>query len=270
MAEAFVAHAERDRFDDLQHVRETIGFPLESNLRIETLPALDFGGGTGERSTTLAPHEPPDPAFSGLRTASRAQLFAKRAIDIVASTAILLCAAPVLAITALLVKLSSRGPVFYIDWRVGQAGQQFKMYKFRSMYTDAERRLAELRAHNEVTGPVFKMRRDPRVTPLGRILRKLSLDEMPQLFNVLVGQMSLVGPRPPLPREYATYSVRERRRLDVRPGLTCTWQVSGRSDISFEQWIDMDLEYIDSWNMKRDLVLLIRTIPAVLSGRGAY
>ena len=205
----------------------------------------------------------------GLISASRTQRLVKRALDIAVSITALLLATPLVILTALAITLSSPGPVLYVDRRVGRHGRLFRMYKFRSMYRDAERRRDALRDSNEVTGPV-KMRADPRITPVGRLLRKLSIDELPQLLNVLFGHMSLVGPRPPLPSEYRTYTPRQRRRLSVRPGLTCTWQVSGRSNIPFDQWIDMDLDYIDNWTFCRDLILLVRTIPAVISGRGAY
>ena len=144
------------------------------------------------------------------------------------------------------------------------------MFKFRSMKVEAHEDRDEILHLNELEGPVFKIRDDPRVTRVGRAIRKLSIDELPQLLNVLAGDMSLVGPRPPLPEEYETYGPRERQRLAVKPGITCIWQVSGRSDLDFETWVDMDLEYIEGWTIRQDLKLLVLTIPAVLSGRGAY
>jgi lipopolysaccharide/colanic/teichoic acid biosynthesis glycosyltransferase len=144
------------------------------------------------------------------------------------------------------------------------------MMKFRSMRRQAHDDRNNVIHLNEVSGPVFKIREDPRLTRVGRLMRKLSIDELPQLMNVIGGQMSLVGPRPPLPEEYETYGPRERRRLSVRPGLTCIWQVSGRSDVDFESWVNMDLEYIDTWTFRQDLKLLLLTVPAVLSRRGAY
>ena len=144
------------------------------------------------------------------------------------------------------------------------------MFKFRSMYDNAEQSLDNLRPYNEMSGPAFKMRSDPRVTPFGRILRSFSIDELPQLWNVLIGDMSLVGPRPPVPGEVSLYERRDRRRLSMRPGLTCTWQVSGRSNIKdFESWVKLDLDYIDNWSLGRDFILLLRTIPAVILGVGA-
>jgi lipopolysaccharide/colanic/teichoic acid biosynthesis glycosyltransferase len=267
VGKASVARAGRDAGDEAHLLRRSVAYPAP-DLPAGALP-LGGDGLDGIGLTTVVLDELVN-EVSGLLAARPVQLLVKRLLDIVLSFVLLVVMAPLLVVTALAVKVSSPGPVFYIDWRVGRGGQLYKMYKFRSMYRDAKRRLDELRAHNEVTGPVFKMRRDPRITPVGRVLRKLSIDEIPQLFNVLAGQMSLVGPRPPLPREYEAYTARQRQRLTVRPGLTCTWQVSGRSDIPFEQWIDMDLEYIRSWTMRKDIALLLRTIPAVLSGRGAY
>jgi lipopolysaccharide/colanic/teichoic acid biosynthesis glycosyltransferase len=154
---------------------------------------------------------------------------------------------------------------------VGLNGRLFDLYKFRSMFVDSEGQLDALRDKNEMQGPVFKIKDDPRVTPLGRFLRRYSLDELPQLWNVLRGEMSLVGPRPPVPGEVSMYERRDRRRLSMRPGITCIWQVSGRNEIcDFESWVKLDLEYIDNWSLGRDILLMLRTIPAVLFGRGAH
>jgi lipopolysaccharide/colanic/teichoic acid biosynthesis glycosyltransferase len=171
---------------------------------------------------------------------------------------------------AILVGVTSRGPIFYVQERVGRAGKPFRMLKFRSMYRDAHDRRFEHVEQNMHQGPIFKIRDDPRITPIGRAIRRLSIDELPQFFNVLMGHMSLVGPRPALPEEFLDYTDRERQRLLVKPGVTCIWQVSGRSDIDFKTWIDMDLEYIETWSVRLDLKLLAKTVPAVLSGRGAY
>ncbi|MGH8895898.1 MAG: sugar transferase [Egibacteraceae bacterium] len=206
----------------------------------------------------------------GLLDAPRAALLAKRAIDVVLSLLALVALAPVLTAAVVAVLLSSPGPVLFVQERVGRGGKPFKMLKIRSMYADAERQRERYEALNECDGPVFKLRNDPRITPVGRILRKFSIDELPQLANVLRGEMSLVGPRPPLPSELITYTEYERRRLLVTPGITCIWQVSGRSNIDFSSWVELDLAYIRSWSLWLDLVLLARTIPAVLSGRGAY
>ncbi len=196
-------------------------------------------------------------------------LAAKRAFDVAVSTAVLLLLAPVFAVIALAVRFESPGPVLFRQRRMGLNGREFWMWKFRSMYVDAEQRLEALRAQNEMSGPVFKMANDPRVTRVGRLIRKASLDELPQFWNVLKGEMSVVGPRPPIPAEVRQYKRWQRRRLSVRPGITCTWQVSGRNDIDFEQWMQMDLEYIDHWSLWRDVEICLKTIPAVLTARGA-
>ncbi len=198
------------------------------------------------------------------------QLAVKRAIDIAGSIALLLLCAPLLGLAALAIRLSSPGPVLFRQLRCGLHGRRFEMLKLRTMVPDAERRLAELLDQNEMQGPVFKLRDDPRVTRVGRILRRTSIDELPQLVNVLRGDMSLVGPRPPVPGEVSLYAISERRRLSMRPGITCTWQVSGRNLIrDFEEWVELDLDYIDNWSLSRDVELLLRTIPAVLRGTGA-
>ena len=194
----------------------------------------------------------------------------RRLLDLVVSAAALLLLFPFLLLLALWIRLDSRGPVLFIQRRVGRYGQEFSVYKFRSMYLDAEARLEALLGANERTGPVFKMRQDPRITRMGRLLRRYSLDEVPQLLNVLHGEMSLVGPRPALPREVALYTPEQMERLQVVPGLTGLWQVSGRADLTFEQSMTLDLEYIHRQSFAFNLVLLVRTIPAVLSGRGAY
>ena len=193
----------------------------------------------------------------------------KRSIDILASFAALALISPLLLAAALAVKLTSRGPVLFKQLRVGLHGRTFYMLKFRSMVKNAEELKAKLAAQNEQAGPVFKMKRDPRITRVGRFIRKYSIDELPQLINVLRGDMSLVGPRPPVPSEVARYEAWQRRRLSVRPGLTCVWQVSGRNQISFEEWMLLDMRYIDHWSLTQDLELLLTTFPVVLSGRGA-
>jgi exopolysaccharide biosynthesis polyprenyl glycosylphosphotransferase len=177
---------------------------------------------------------------------------------------------PVLLGVALWVRVTSRGPVLFRQVRVGRDGRHFRIFKFRSMYVDAEARLAELKHLNEHDGVLFKMRDDPRVTPVGRWLRRFSLDELPQLLNVLSGQMSLVGPRPPLPQEVAAYADDVRRRLAVKPGMTGLWQVSGRSDLSWEEAVRLDLRYVENWSLSLDLVILLRTMTAVVRSSGAY
>lgn len=203
-------------------------------------------------------------------TPETSALVTKRLIDLGVSSLLLLLLSPLMVVTALLIKSGSPGPVFFRQRRVGLNGRIFTLLKFRSMVEDAESMLETLREHNEMRGPVFKMKDDPRVTPLGRFLRRWSIDELPQLINVFRGDMSLVGPRPPLPGEVSSYRRDQRRRLSMRPGLTCIWQVSGRNQIpDFEEWAKLDLEYIDNWSLLNDFKLLLRTIPAVLGGIGA-
>jgi len=196
-------------------------------------------------------------------------LWAKRAFDMGVAGLVLLFTAPVFLAVAAAIRLDSRGPVFFRQRRVGLNGRDFTMMKFRSMHAGAEQGLEGLRASNEMSGPAFKMKNDPRVTRFGRFLRKTSLDELPQFINVLRGEMSVVGPRPPIRAEVQQYQRWQRRRLSVRPGIPCTWQVSGRNDIDFDRWMKLDLEYIDRWSLWSDLSICLRTIPAVLTARGA-
>lgn len=200
---------------------------------------------------------------------SRWQLAAKRVFDIVGALAVLAVTLPLWLVTALAIKLDSRGPVFFVQARCGRYGQVFPFLKFRTMVTDAEERKPSLSALNEKSGPVFKMARDPRITRSGRILRKYSIDELPQMLNVLAGHMSLVGPRPPVPSEVQKYELDHRGRLSMRPGITCLWQVSGRNQIEFEDWVKLDIEYVERWSLLLDFQILLATVPAVVSGRGA-
>lgn len=197
------------------------------------------------------------------------QLALKRAFDIVAASIALTLLAPPMLVVALVVKLSSKGPVLFKQERVGLYGRSFNMLKFRSMVSNAEELKARLMAMNERSGPVFKMQRDPRVTAIGRFIRKYSIDELPQFINVLRGEMTIVGPRPPVPREVAQYEAWQRRRLSVRPGITCVWQVSGRDSIGFEEWMYLDMQYIDNWSLAQDFHLVFKTVPVVLFGKGA-
>jgi len=197
------------------------------------------------------------------------QLFIKRIIDLTVSFFSLILLSPVLLIVAFLIKLTSRGAIFFRQKRIGLNGRTFTLYKFRTMYSDAEDKIAELEHLNEMDGPVFKIKNDPRITPLGRVLRKFSIDEFPQLFNVFTGQMSLVGPRPPIPGEVGEYHHWQKRRLSMRPGLSCLWQVSGRNKVSFAKWMELDLQYIDEWSLWLDFTILMKTIPVVLFGVGA-
>lgn len=214
---------------------------------LENVPLLTF-------STT------PDRAFS---------LLVKRIMDIVISAILLVVFFPFCVVVGTLIKLTSKGPVIYKQVRCGLYGRRFVLFKFRSMREGAEDVLWEIKHLNEMDGPVFKMRNDPRVTPLGRFLRRSSIDELPQFWNVLKGDMSLVGPRAPLPEEVREYSRWQRRRLSVKPGITCLWQVSGRNEIDFHEWMKLDLHYIDNWSLLLDLKILLRTFPVVLLGRGA-
>lgn len=194
----------------------------------------------------------------------------KRALDIVLAAGLLAVLAPVLVCLAIAVGLSSSGPIIFRQQRVGRGNRPFTMLKFRSMVSNAEDELSALGSLNEADGPLFKVSRDPRITPLGRWMRRYSLDELPQLLNVLGGSMSLVGPRPALPVEVAAYSPVEQRRLWVKPGLTGLWQVSGRSDLGWREGIDLDLAYVEHCSLALDLRILLRTLPAVVLARGAY
>jgi len=200
---------------------------------------------------------------------SQFQGMVKRLVDILIAACLLAVTAPLTAAAALAILFSSRGPVLFRQIRCGLSGREFTLLKFRTMVADAEARRSELLDRNEMDGPVFKVSDDPRVTLVGRFLRRFSLDELPQLWNVLRGDMSMVGPRPPIPAEVREYERWQRRRLSMRPGITCLWQVRGRNRITFERWMEMDLEYIDSWSPLLDAKILLRTIPVVLSGRGA-
>jgi exopolysaccharide biosynthesis polyprenyl glycosylphosphotransferase len=202
--------------------------------------------------------------------AVHASHWAKRAFDVVGSLGLMLLISPVLLATALAVKLHDGGPVLFRQTRIGRDGRPFSCLKFRSMVTDAENLRADLEVNHERSSVLFKMVNDPRVTRPGRLIRRLSIDELPQLWNVLRGQMSLVGPRPPLPHEAARYGSDMRRRLRVRPGMTGLWQVSGRSDLSWDETVRLDLFYVDNWSMVQDLNILMRTVSAVLGSRGAY
>lgn len=196
-------------------------------------------------------------------------LLIKRATDVVFSLAGLIVFSPLFVVVAIAIKLEDRGPVFFKQERAGLRNKIFWIYKFRSMRVDAEEVKKSLLHLNEMSGPVFKLTNDPRVTKVGKVIRSLSIDELPQLFNVLKGDMSLVGPRPPLPLEVLDYIDEHRRRLSVKPGLTCLWQVSGRNDIDFDQWMNLDLAYIDNWTYFQDWKIIFRTIPAVLKRTGA-
>ncbi len=226
--------------------------------RLNSQVYLDRVGGVPVLTLASSPQDP-------------VSLILKRAMDITVSLVALLIAAPLFILpSAILIRLTSPGPVVFRQKRVGRNGRLFTLYKLRTMRADAEALKESLQARNEVDGPAFKIRNDPRITGVGRILRKLSIDELPQLWNVLRGDMSLVGPRPPLPAEVAKYERWQRRRLSMRPGITCIWQVSGRSGVAFHRWMEMDLEYIDNWSLGLDLKILLKTIPSVFMARGAH
>ena len=247
---------------------------LLSSVRIAVPRLLE----SWQRSVTRPPHRltvrqastilPPTPVIRAEGNSTRAYQAAKRALDIVGALALLVVLWPILLVVLAVLTITTRGnPLFYQE-RVGLCGRRFRMYKFRTMRLDADR--FQHLVKNEKDGPIFKSKFDPRVTRLGRWLRKTSIDEMPQLVSVLLGDMSLVGPRPPVPKEVAQYKPWQRRRLAVKPGLTCLWQISGRSDVGFEDWVRMDIWYLRNQNLWTDMKLLVRTPLKVITCKGAY
>jgi exopolysaccharide biosynthesis polyprenyl glycosylphosphotransferase len=254
----------RKKLDEMKQI-----FLMCEELGIRTRVAMNF---FNNRVARLEIEEMEGVPFLTFTTtpSNEAQLALKRALDIAVALMLLAISGPVVAIAALAIKLSSPGSVLFKQKRIGLNGRMFTLYKFRTMIEDAHARRDEVAHLNEMNGPVFKAKSDPRVTPIGRWMRRFSLDEIPQLWNVLKGDMSLVGPRPPIPEEVQKYHRWHRRRLSMKPGLTCLWQVSGRNSIQdFDHWMKLDLQYIDNWSPSLDLKILLRTIPAVLSGRGA-
>jgi exopolysaccharide biosynthesis polyprenyl glycosylphosphotransferase len=251
-----------EKYLDLIRRCEAMGMTLHLRLApfektISRLELAEVGGGDYLRFTT-APR-------------SSSALFAKRLLDVVGSSVLLVILSPLILLIAVLVKLTSRGPAIFRQDRAGMNGRTFTLYKFRTMVEGAEKDRAGLEAQNEMEGPVFKIKEDPRITGLGRFLRKMSIDELPQLWNVVKGDMSLVGPRPLPTYEVDKFEPWQRRRMTMRPGITCLWQVSGRNKLTtFAEWMRLDLEYVDRWSLGLDLKILLRTIPAVLGGRGAY
>jgi len=199
-----------------------------------------------------------------------AYIAGKRLFDLSVGLLAFVFVIPIVPLIALMIKLDSPGPVFYRQDRIGRGGRPFRFYKFRSMYREADRGRAELESRNEQEGPVFKIKADPRITPVGQFLRRSSVDEIPQILNVLRGDMSIVGPRPPLPVEVARYQPWHRRRLDVKPGITCLWQIAGRSQIGFDEWMRLDMEYLRTRSLRTDLAIFLKTLPAVMARRGAY
>jgi exopolysaccharide biosynthesis polyprenyl glycosylphosphotransferase len=246
-------------------IEEIIGLSEAQGIEIKLSPSL-FPLKLASHSLALVGDIPLIKMVSG--PTSIWKLILKRGIDIIISFAVLAMALPVFTVVPILIKLDSGGPVFFRQKRVGYNMRRFTMLKFRTMVENAAQLKSELQSANEVDGPVFKIKNDPRITRVGRLLRRYSLDELPQLINVLKGDMSLVGPRPPLASEVNEYEWGHRRRLSMKPGITCLWQVSGRNKLSFDNWVALDLEYIDNWSLRLDAMLLLRTIPAVLRGTG--
>ena len=235
--------------------------PLQADLIVDLIgenPTLEL-----DFRTSLTPQ-------AALFVAPGWKLRVKRLVDLVGASVAIVLLSPVLLAAAAVVKLTSPGPVFFKQIRTGEGGREFHFYKFRSMHSDAESEREAILGLDETDGPIFKIKDDPRMTPAGRFLRRTSIDELPQLWHVLLGDMSLVGPRPPIPTEVDEYSDWEVQRLLVKPGITCIWQVSGRSELDFRTWVEMDIQYIEQWSLWYDIKLLARTVPAVLSGRGAY
>ncbi len=249
------------KIEDVIHSCETEG--------LKVTVAVDFYEPKIGRASQTIVGDFPMLSFESAPT-KKVPLFFKRVIDVFAAGLALLLISPVLLGVALVVKYTSKGPIFFRQQRCGLNGRRFTLYKFRTMVQDAESRLIDLKKHNEMKGPAFKMENDPRVTSIGKWLRKLSIDELPQLWNVVRGEMSLVGPRPPIPAEVNEYDGWHRRRLTMRPGLTCLWQVSGRNKITdFDQWMKLDLQYIDNWSFWLDIKIILKTVPVVLFGVGA-
>lgn len=251
----------------LGEIEEAVLFLEKLGVRVDI--AIDYFNVTLARAKQTDLYGMP---FLSFETApdNLLQLLMKRLMDIVISAAALLILSPLFAAVAVIIRLTSTGPVFFVQKRVSMNGRFFDLFKFRTMVNDAEAKLAELEHLNEMKGPVFKIEKDPRITPIGIFLRKTSIDELPQFWNVLRGDMSLVGPRPPLPKEVDQYDDWQRRRLSMRPGITCIWQIQGRNRITdFEEWAKLDLKYIDNWSLWLDIEILLRTIPAVAFGIGA-
>lgn len=249
-------HFKRMAWDLEEHSTQMIVAPALTDISANRLATRPVGG------LPLVYVERPQ--------AMKASRWAKRLFDLVGSSLLMLLAAPIVAVVALLIKLEDRGPIFFTQTRVGRRGEEFECLKIRSMVVDAEARKAELEQQNEGAGVLFKMTRDPRITRVGTFIRRFSIDEIPQFWNVFRGDMSLVGPRPALPKEVALYDRDAVRRLDVRPGLTGLWQVSGRSDLPWDETVRLDSYYVDNWSFMQDLAIMLRTARAVVSSRGAY
>jgi exopolysaccharide biosynthesis polyprenyl glycosylphosphotransferase len=260
--DVFIGLPIKSNYEDIQH-----SIAACARVGVPASYSTEFFG-NGSTNSHRDDRGAPVLSLSGAPSADR--LVLKRAFDLIGAAVLLVVLAPVLLGTALLIKVTSRGPVLFAQDRYGYMKRLFRMYKFRTMVTDAERLQPELEDHNEASGPAFKIRADPRITRVGRFLRRTSIDELPQLWNVIRGEMSLVGPRPMATRDVGRFTEPWlMRRFCVRPGLTCLWQISDRRDLSFERWIALDLEYIGRWSLLLDAVILLRTFPAVIRGRGA-
>lgn len=232
-----------------------------------TLTARGAGVLTEQGKKRMADRSRMDKVY---RNKSRAYKFVKRTLDILLAGTALLLLTPVFLVTAVIIKAEDRGPVFFTQPRAGKDAKPFMIYKFRSMYVNADREMAGMMQDNEQTGHAFKIRNDPRITRTGRIIRRLSIDELPQLINVIKGDMSIVGPRPILVFQMQECDDYQRQRLLVRPGLTCYWQISGRANVKWDEWVEMDLDYIEDMSLWTDLKMIVRTIPAIVMGDGAY
>jgi exopolysaccharide biosynthesis polyprenyl glycosylphosphotransferase len=260
--DVFIGLPVKSRYDEIRQ-------SIEACARVG-VPASYSADLFGHVSTNRRPSGRGAPVLSLTEAPTADRLAVKRVIDIAGALILIVILGPVMLGVAIAIKLTSRGPVVFAQCRYGYMKRLFRMYKFRTMVADAERAQDELECRNEASGPVFKIRDDPRVTPLGRVLRRTSLDELPQLWNVLRGEMSLVGPRPLPIRDVGQFAQPWlMRRFSMPPGLTCLWQISGRTEIGFERWISLDLEYIDKWSVWLDFRILARTLPAVLRGTGA-
>lgn len=233
-----------------------VSFVVDTHERFSVAPTVHFIADTACLSFEWVPERP-------------TALAVKHAADALVAIIVLILASPVMLITAVIIRVTMGSPIFYVQERTGLQGRPFKMLKFRSMVHDADLKKAELQWMNEMSGPVFKVTADPRVTPFGRFIRKWSIDELPQLFNVVSGSMSLVGPRPLPVLEQREVEGWYRRRISMKPGITGLWQISGRSNVDFEEWMQMDLHYVDRWSLRMDLIILLRTLPAVIARRGA-
>jgi exopolysaccharide biosynthesis polyprenyl glycosylphosphotransferase len=276
-AKDLVAVLEQHPVDEVYLAGRVVNFGLEMQSIVKTLEELGMPFAVPlhslrfNRAQLLSSSSVRDGYLHYLNTPTQpSQLAIKRLVDIVGASVGLVVLSPLLLTVAAIIKITAPGPVFFKQTRVGLHGAHFNFLKFRSMVVNADAMKDQLMAQNErKDGPAFKMKNDPRVTPIGRFIRKFSIDELPQLINVLRGDMTIVGPRPPVPREVALYKPWQRRRLSVRPGLTCYWQVGGRDQIGFEEWMYLDLQYVDHWSIGKDIALILKTIPVVVLGRGA-